>query len=186
MRKVTLFYNISLDGFISGLNDSLDWVIADKELHESAMYFLNTADVILYGRKTYQIMADFWPTIKDNPSTPSYMVAFANTLNPMKKIVFSKTLTNVGWNTKIIKEFIPEEIRKMKEQAGKNIAVGGANLAQQFMQYGLIDEFQLLIHPVVLGGGKPLFNNIKDRMNLKLIKTKIFDSGVVAIHYRIV
>jgi dihydrofolate reductase len=186
MRKVTLFYNISLDGFISGPNDNIDWVIADKELHESAIEFLSAADVILYGRKTYQIMADFWPTVKDDPSNPGYIVAFANTLNPMKKIAFSKTLKSVGWNTKIITEFDPKEIRKMKEQRGKNIAVGGANLAQQFMQHDLIDEFQLLVHPVVLGGGKPLFNYIKDRMNLKLMKTKIFASGVVSLHYNIV
>ncbi len=184
MRKVTLFYNISLDGFISGPNDNIDWTIPDEQLHRTAIEFLKSADIILYGRKTYQMMADSWPKMETDPSIPGYMIDFAKTLNPMEKIVFSKTLKKVGWNTTLIKEFNPDEIRKMKRQPGKDIAVSGSKLAQQFMQHGLINEFQLMLHPVALGSGKPLFNNL-ERINLKLMKSKTLDSGVVDLRYKL-
>jgi dihydrofolate reductase len=184
VRRIVLFTNISLDRFISGPNDSIDWVIADQQLHETVTQLLLTADVVVYGRKTYQIMVDSWPTVPNDPSTPTYMTAFANTLNPMKKIVFSKTLQKAKWNTEVVKEFNPEEIKRMKEQPGRKIVLGGASIAQQFMQHGLIDEFQLLVHPVVLGSGKPFFANLKDRMILKLVSTTTFRSGAVLLVYQ--
>lgn len=183
MRKIVLFINISLDGFISGPNNSLDWTIPDKQLHEAAIEWMKNSDLIMFGRITYQMMLDAWPAAEVDPKMPSYMVDFAKTLNPMKKIVFSKTLQKVGWNTTLIRDFNSDEIKKIQMQEGKNITIGGANLAQKFMQHGLIDEFQLLVHPVVLGSGKPLFN-AKSSMNLELLKTKKFSSGVVMLYYK--
>lgn len=128
-------------------------------------------------------MVDAWPNIAEDPSVPDFMINFANTLNPMKKIVVSKTLEKVGWNTKLMKELNFQELKRMKDQPGKNIAIGGANLAQQLMQHDLIDEFQLLFHPVVLGSGKPLFYGKK--LDLELLKAEKFDSGVVMLNYRL-
>lgn len=184
MRKIILFTNISLDGFISGAHDNIDWVLADRQLHETVIDLLKTADVMLYGRKTYQIMVDSWPTVPLNTSLPDYMIDFANTLNPMKKIVFSKTLQQVAWNTTLMQEFDPEQIKRLKQKPGKNIVLGGANIAQQFMQYDLIDEFQLSVHPVILGEGKPLFKDLKEKMNLSLVNSKLFDSGVITLYYQ--
>jgi len=172
MRKIIVFTNITLDGYVSGPNDSHDWVIADQQLHEAVIDLLKTADLVLYDRKTYQMMVDAWPTVAEKPSTPSYMIAFANALNPMKKIVFSTTLKQVGWNTSLVKKFNSEEIRRMKELPGKNMILGGASMTQQFMLHGLIDEFQLLVHPVFLGSGKPLFTKLKDRIILNLVSAE--------------
>lgn len=180
MRKVILFTNISLDGFIARTNGEIDWTIPDEELHRAAIDTLRDSDLCMFGRKTYQIMADYWPSAANNSTIPKYMVDFANALNPMKKIVFSKTLENAGWNTQILKEFDPEEIKRMKEEPGKDILIEGADIAQQFMQHDLIDGFRLVVHPVALGSGKPLF---KQKMNLELIKSQVFKSGAVALYY---
>jgi dihydrofolate reductase len=184
MRKMLYFVNITMDGFISGPDGSLDWAIADKQLHEAAIDLLNSTDIILFGRKTYQLMLDYWPAAENDPSMPDYMVAFAKTLNPMKKVVFSKTLKNVGWNTTLKKEIDFEEMRRMKKQKGKDIGIDGASVAQQFMREGLIDELQLLVHPVVLGAGKPLFSGLK-RIDFELMGEERFASGVVMLKYRL-
>lgn len=182
MRRMVLFSNASLDGYIADREGNFDFVIADSELHEIAAGVLRESDLAIYGRKTYQIMAEFWPLVPKDPGMPAFMVKFADTLNPMKKIVFSKTLTAVGWNTTVKREIDLEEIKAMKAQPGKCIAVGGANLAQQLMRHGLIDEVQVLVHPVILGGGKPLFGDVP--MRLELVRAKTLRSGVVFLHYR--
>ncbi len=182
MRKVIVFTNISLDGFIAGPHDDITWVIADRELHEAAIDLLKTADTVLYGRKTYQMMRDYWPTAPQNPSLPEYEVAFANVLNPLQKIVFSTTLETTDWNTTIRRAFHPEEIEQLKQEEGEHIVLGGATIAQQCMQHDLIDEIRLVVHPVVLGSGKPLFKDVSTK--LKLLQTETFPSGVVRLYYK--
>jgi dihydrofolate reductase len=181
-RRMVLFSNVSLDGFIAGPDGSFDFVIADEELHEVAADMLRESDLVVYGRKTYEIMAGFWPLVPKDPESPAFMVSFADTLNPMKKVVFSRSLKSAGWNTTIKGEIDPQDIRAMKSLPGKSIAVGGANIAQQLIRHGLVDEFKLLIHPVILGGGKPLFGDVPVR--LELLRTHTLRSGVVFLHYR--
>jgi dihydrofolate reductase len=185
MRKIIFSIPITLDGYIEGPNRELDWVIADDELHDFYSQLLKNADMILYGRVTYELMVSYWPTALDNSSIPESMIRFANTLNPMHKVVFSKTMKNAGWNTSVVDTLNPEEILEMKSEQGKDILLGGgASIAQTFMQHGLIDEYQLLVQPVAIGIGKPLFNGIHDRLKLNFIWSRPFQSGVIALCYR--
>jgi dihydrofolate reductase len=185
MRKIIFSIPITLDGYIEGPNRELDWVIADDELHDFATQLLKNADIILYGRVTYELMLHSWPTVTSTSSMPKSMIEFANALNPMSKIVYSRTLKNVEWNTKLMDTLLPEEILKMKSQEGSDIVLGGgAMIAQAFMQHNLIDEYQLLVQPVAIGIGKPLFNGIHDKLKMNLKWSQPFRSGVIALCYQ--
>ena len=185
MRKIIFSIPITLDGYIEGPHRELDWVIADDELHNFYSDLLENIDLVLFGRVTYELMAGYWPTATNDPSLPAGMLRYANTINPMKKIVFSNTFKNVGWNTQVINTLIPDEIKKMKAQPGRDIALGGgAALAQAFMQHGLVDEYLLVVQPVVIGDGKPLFKGIQSMHKLDLLWSRRFHSGAVALCYR--
>lgn len=171
--------SVTLDGFSAGLNDEMDWVT--DNLDEEIMKFiddeLSTRGAILLGRVTYQIWTNYWPSATGS---------IADKIKNLPKIVFSRTLQKVEWgNTTLIKDNIAEEIQKLKRQPGKNLLLqGGAGLAQTFMQLGLIDEYQLLVYPVILGSGKPLFKDLQNRIKLKLLEAKTFTSGVVLLRYQ--
>jgi len=185
MRKIVFSIPMTLDGFIEGPHRELDWVIADDELHDFYSELLSKGSMILYGRVTYELMLGYWPKAPDDPTIPGSMVRFANTLNPIQKVVFSKTLKNVGWNTKVVDSLIPEEILKMKSEQGKDILLGGgASIAQAFMQHGLIDEYQFVVQPVAIGSGKPLFNGIHDPLKLNYQWSRPFHSGAIVLCYR--
>ena len=138
----------------------------------------------LYGRRLYEIMASYWPTAAERPSAPKVEIEYARIWKGMKKIVFSKTLDQVGWNAQLVKENIAEVVNSLKAQPGQDMSVGGAEIASTFTQLGLIDEYRLYVHPIVLGGGKPMFRESPDRMRMKLIETHTFGSGVVLLRYR--
>jgi len=187
MRKIVASEFYTLDGLMSDPKDEMDWVLSifseDVGKYEDDLY--KQMDTLLLGRVTYKIFESYWPQAATNPSTPKGEIEMAHKINNITKIVFSKTLPKVEWkNSRLIKEINPEEIMKMKQQKGKDmLIVGSANIVQQFTNLGLIDEYHLLVHPVVLGNGKPLFNNISERQNLKLVKTKTFRSGVIGLYY---
>ena len=179
MRKLIAAINMTLDGFCDHTA-----VIADDELHQHYNELLSNAGTLLYGRTTYQLMESYWPDIVKNPTGNKPADEFAVLIDNVSKIVFSRTLKNVEWkNTKLKKEVIKEEILELKQQAGKNIFAGSPGLIAALTQLDLIDEYQLCVHPVILGNGLPLFKNIKDRINLKLINTKIFGSGAITLYY---
>lgn len=179
MRKLIASINLTLDGFCDHTV-----MIADDKLHQNAIELLKSVDTILFGRVTYQLMESSWPPIVKNPTGVKSMDDFAILIDNLPKIVFSNTLKCVKWNnSKLAKEGVKEEVIKLKQQAGKNILVGSPSLIVELMQLGLIDEYQLSIHPIVLGNGLPLFKNIKDRVNLKLIRTKILGSGVAILYF---
>ena len=170
---------MTLDGFCDHTA-----MIADNQLHEHFNEVLRNADVLLYGRITYQLMESYWPAIAKNPTGEKVSDEFAVLIDNISKIVFSRTLHHVDWkNTTLKKDVLKEEILALKQQAGKPILVGSPSLIVALTQMGLIDEYQLVIHPVILGSGLPLFKNIKDRVNLKLLKTKPFGSGAVVLYY---
>ena len=173
---------ITLDGFFEGPNREIDWHTVDEEFNEYAIELLNSVDVLLFGRVTYELMASYWPT----PSATTDDPIVADKMNNLPKIVFSKTLKKTEWkNTRLVKENIAEEITKLKYQPGKDLAMfGSSDLALSLIQMGLIDEYRIIVNPVVLGNGKSLFKGINEKLNLKLLKTKTFRSGNVVLYYQ--
>jgi dihydrofolate reductase len=156
----------------------------DDEILEYFDELLRNADTLLYGRITYQLMESYWPTVVKNPTGNKPTDEFAVLIDNISKIVFSHTLKNVGWkNVKLAKGGIREEVLALKQQAGNSIVAGSPSLIVSLMQLNLIDEYQLCVHPIILGNGLRLFKNINDRINLKLIKTKIFGSGSMTLYY---
>jgi dihydrofolate reductase len=178
MRKLIAAINMTLDGFCDHTA-----IIPDEEIHQHYADLLSNADTILYGRITYQLM-EFWRTLIENPSGEKSMDDFAIVMNKTPKIVFSHTLKNVDWKSaKLANRDLEEEVLELKQQSGKDIFVGSRSLIIQLMKLNLIDEYQLCVHPVVAGGGLPLFENINDRTILKLVKTKTLRGGAVILYY---
>ena len=179
MRKLIAAINMTLDGFCDHTA-----MIADDEIHQHYNELLSNADTLIYGRITYQLMESYWPSVVKNPTGNKPTDEFAVLIDNISKIVFSRTLKNVDWkNTKLKKEVIKEEILELKQQAGKNILVGSPSLIVALTQLDLIDEYQLCVQPIILGNGLPLFKNINDRINLKLLKTKTFSCGAIILYY---
>jgi dihydrofolate reductase len=182
MRNVVLSMQVSLDGFIARPKGELDWHLVDGEVNEYAKDLLNSFDTLVFGRVTYELMASYWPTAITNDPAEAQI---AERLNTLPKVVFSRTLKKVEWrNSRLAQGGIVEEILKMKEQPGKDIGIGGTSIVTVLAPLGLIDEYRILLVPVVLGSGKPLFNDIKDRIDLKLRTTKTFGSGLVLLDYQ--
>jgi len=178
MRTLIAAINMTLDGFCDHTAG-----IPDDEVHQHYTDLLSNADTILYGRITYQLM-EYWRTLLENPSDEKSMNDFAIAIDKISKIVFSHTLKNVEWKSaKLATRDIEEEVLELKQQSGKDILVGSRSLIIQLMKLNLIDEYQLCIHPVIAGTGLPLFENIKDRTVLKLIKTKTFGGGAITLYY---
>jgi dihydrofolate reductase len=182
MRKVIASPFTSLDGFMTDPQGEIEWNVPyfDEEMTAYVNHQLEEMDTLLFGRVTYEMFAQYWPDqgVKDGPVE-------AEKMNSIKKIVFSKTLERAEWNnSRIIRENIAEEIARLKEQPGKNMSIDGSStLIHSFSRLGLIDEYRIRVHPVVLGGGSPLFVGQTGRMNLKLIESRAFRSGVVLLRY---
>ena len=178
MRKLIAAINMTLDGFCDHTAG-----IADDEILQHYNELLRSADGIIYGRITYRLM-EYWPTVVKKPTGNKPMDEFAVTIDNISKIVFSRTLKNVEWkNTRMAKGSIKEEVLALKQQPGKDILVGSPSLIVQSMNLNLIDEFQLCVHPVIIGNGLQLLKNINDRINLKLLRTKTFGGGAVILYY---
>lgn len=190
MRKVILHMMSTLDGCVSGPQGELDWLFAinDKETDNYVFNLYTNMDGILVGRRTYLECANYWPKAAIDESGQPQDRAFARLMNATPKYVFSQTLKNVEWsNSSLVKGEIAQEVTKLKQQPGKNLVlIGGFSTAQTFLKQGLIDEFHLIVHPVVLGKGKRLFavEGLNNRLNLKLIKSMTFRSGVIALYYQ--
>jgi dihydrofolate reductase len=185
MRKVILMMSVSLDGFMEGLHRELDWHLVDDELHTHFNEELAAMGAFLNGRVTYELMAAFWPTADADPSNTGPMVEFARIWRDKPKFVFSRTLERADWNTTVVPRLGTDEVMELKAQPGGDLVVGGADLAAAFMRRELIDEYRLYVHPVVLGGGKPLFPASETRIELQLAETRTFGNGVVLLRYRV-
>lgn len=185
MRKVFLLMNTSLDGFTTGPNGEMDWFPVNDEAWQFVNDLLSSVDTALLGRVTYEEFVKFWPAAATSPSSSEHEVIFSHWIDKAPKIVFSTTLKKAYWpNTEIISTNIREEINLHKQKPGKDMVIfGGAGLAQTLTEHDLIDEYWIKVHPVVLGGGKPLFRNLDKRLQLALKETRVFDSGVVAFRY---
>ena len=182
MRNVVLSMQVSLGGFIARPKGELDWHLVDGEVNEYAKDLLNSFETLVFGRVTYELMASYWPTAVTNDPVEARI---AERLNSLPKVVFSRTLKKVEWrNSRLAQGGVAEEILKMKEQPGKDIGIGGTSIVSVLAPLGLIDDYRILLVPVVLGSGKPLFHDIRDKINLKLRATKTFGSGLVLLDYR--
>lgn len=187
MRKVFLLMMVSLDGFFEGENHDLSWHNVDGEFNEFAAQMLSEVGTLMFGRRTYELMAGFWPTAK--PSDPNDAIV-AEKMNTLPKIVFSTTMKKVeekpSWkNVKLAKDNVAEEVQKLKQQPGEDIAVlASSNLCISLIKMGLIDEFRIMVNPVVIGNGTPLFHGIQEKFKLKLLNTRTFNSGNVLLTYQ--
>ncbi|OGW39487.1 MAG: riboflavin biosynthesis protein RibD [Nitrospirae bacterium GWC2_56_14] len=182
MRKLFLFNMITLDGYFEGPGRDISWHNVDAEFNEYAVAMLNSVDLLLFGRVTYELMAGYWPTpdvMKNDPLV-------AERMNNLWKIVFSRTLDRASWhNTRLVKENIEEEIIKVKKQSGKDMALfGSGSIMAAFAQRGLIDEYRIMVNPVVLGSGNPLFKGMKEKLDLELVDTRTFGNGNVLLSYK--
>jgi dihydrofolate reductase len=181
MKKLIVFNLITLDGFFAGPKGEINWHNVDGEFDEFSVKQLNGIDLIVFGRVTYEMMADFWPTreaIKQDP-------VVAGKMNSLSKIVFSKSLNTVTWNnTRLVKGNFEKEIKRLKGQSGRDIAIfGSGTVVSALAGTGLIDEYRLLVNPIVLGQGKPLFKDLKHSIKLKLLSSRMFNNGNVLLTY---
>jgi dihydrofolate reductase len=182
MRKLICFNMITIDGFFEGPNQDIGWHTVDEEFNEFAIDQLDSVDILLFGRLTYTLMASYWPTdaaLKDDPIV-------AEKMNSKAKLVFSKTLDRVDWNnTRLVKENISDEIVKLKRQPGKDLIIfGSSDLSASLTQAGLIEEYRLMVSPVILGSGKTILHGLPSHLELKLLKTRMFRNGNVLLYYQ--
>ncbi len=189
MRPLVWVIDMSLDGFMSGLKGELDWagVDVDDELWEDVNALLSTVDATLFGRKTYRNFEKYWPAVPGDAGSPKNEVDFARWIEATPKIVASNTLKKLEWqNSVLLQVDLAEEVSRIKAQAGKKIVMfGSCTLAGRLLQLGLIDELWLRIHPVILGSGRPLFQEMDQQRRLKLTESKRFRSGLVQLKYQI-
>ncbi len=179
MKKVIAALNMTLDGFCDHTAG-----IPDEEIHQHYTELLGQGDAILYGRTTYQLM-EFWRTLLENPSEEKSMNDFATAIDKIPKIVFSRTIKNVEWESATIaKRDLKDEVLDLKQQSGRNIFIGSRSLIIQLIKLELIDELQLCIYPVVAGKGLPLFEDINGRILFKLVNNYTFTGGAVILYYR--
>ena len=175
--------SVSLEGFFEGPGHDLSWHLVDEELHSHFNEQLGAMGAFLAGRVTHELMAEFWPTADADPESPPPMVEFARIWRDMPKIVFSRTLERADWNTTILREVVPDEIRALKAQPGGDMVLGGANLAATFLRHDLVDELRLYVHPVVIGRGTPFFKPSDSMIDFRLVDTRRFGNGVVLLRY---
>ncbi len=181
MRKIILDLAVSLDGFIEGPNGEVDWCIMDAEMGSYFESFVSEIDAILYGRVSYELYGNYRP----DATRSATEIGFFRALEKMNKYVFSTTLERVDGNATLIREDIAGAVNALKRSPGKDIWLfGGAGLITSFVSLGLIDEYRIGLHPVALGAGKPLFKDLAGRVNLKLIDTQTYQSGVVFLRYQ--
>jgi dihydrofolate reductase len=184
MRKLIYSMGVSLDGFIAGPDGEIDWSAPDEELHRFHNQQVREAGAQLCGRRLYEEML-YWETAEENPSAPEHVLEFARIWRDTPKIVFSRTLEQVEGDYRLVRDNAAEEVARLKEEPGRDLAVGGAGLASTLIKAGLIDEYKLFVSPVVLGGGTPYFPALDERIDLELVETRTFGSRVTYIRYRL-
>ncbi len=187
MRNVILAMQISLDGFVGGPNGEMDWVTMLEEMDNTLLpEMMERADAVLIGRTLYEGFASYWPTApQTNPNLSKSEVKFSSWIGQVQKVVFSKTLEKAEWNnSRLVRGNVAEEVKHLKQQPGKDMIIfGGARLAQEFVREDLVDIYGLVVNPVILGQGLPLFKDVPGRRNLKLVSCDAFKAGAVALRY---
>lgn len=185
MKKIISFMHISLDGFVAGLNGEMDWIKVDEEIFDYVGKRISQGDTALYGKNTYQMMQSYWPTAGDKPTATKHDIEHSKWYKKVQKIVLSKSLKDLDLsNTIIINDNLSDKINEIKQQEGEDILIFGSPTAtHSLMKENLIDGYWLFVNPIILGKGIPLFSDIKDKIKLKLLNTKTFNSGVTELNY---
>jgi dihydrofolate reductase len=185
MRNLIFFMHTSLDGFVAGLNGEMNWIHLDDAMFDFIATMTDQADTALYGRVTYEMMQSYWPKAGEQPNATKHDKEHSAWYNKVSKIVLSKSMHETGLpNTRVISDQLSDNINKLKQQAGENILIFGSPRASQaLLNEGLIDEFWLFVNPILLGQGMPLFKDITRTIKLKLVESKTFACGVIALHY---
>ncbi len=183
MGKVIYRMSVSLDGFMEAPGGDIGWSEPDPELHQHFNDLEQTVNMLLYGRGLYQNMAAYWPTADRDPLATVQVKEYAAIWREKPKVVFSTTLRHVDWNSRLVNANVEEEVRRLKDEPGGDITVGGAGLARSLMEFDLIDEYWIYLHPIVLGGGKPMFGPLDRRLQLRLLEFRTFLQGVVMQRY---
>jgi dihydrofolate reductase len=180
MRNVIFAINITVDGCCDHTK-----TIADEELLEHYTHLMRDVDLLVFGRKTYQLMVPYWPDVAKNRSETKAEIEFADTFDSINKIVFSQTLDSAEGNTRIVRTKLRDELLKLKQERGKNILIGGVAIPSQLIELGLVDEYHFVVQPIVAGEGRRLLEgmSLPEKLQLKLVESKIFKSGCVALHY---
>lgn len=181
MRKLIFAINITLDGCCDHTKQ-----VADDETHEYFTHLMREVDLLVFGRKTYQLMVPFWPEVAKSQSMTKASNEFARTFDSIDRIVFSRSLDSAeDKNTRIVRTNLHDEILRLKQEQGKNILVGGVSVPSQLIELGLVDEYRLVVGPIVVGEGRRLLEGVSlpERLQVKLVDTKIFESGCVALRY---
>lgn len=183
MGKLIYSMNVSLDGYVETPRHSLEWANVDEELHGWFNDRAREVDASIYGRRMYELMAGYWPTAESDASATPAMLEFARIWKPMPKVVFSSTLSTVDWNSRLVRGPVEDELARLRTEFDGDFDVGGPTLASAFIRRGLVDEYRLLVHPVILGEGTPFFPELESPIRLRLTKTHTFDSGVMYLGY---
>jgi dihydrofolate reductase len=186
MGKLIYMLNVSLDGFVETVDHGLDWSVVDDELHAWFNEQSRSLDAELYGRRIYELMASHWPTAGSDPSSTETEREFARIWNAMPRIVFSTTLESVRPGCRLVAGDVAERLTELRSEFPGDIGVAGATLASAFIERGLVDKYRLVVHPVILGAGTPMFPALQDPIGLRLIETRTFGSGVVYLGYETV
>ncbi len=183
MGKLIYSMNVSLDGYVETPEHSLDWANVDEELHSWFNDRAREVDASLYGRRMYELMAGYWPTAESDPSATEVEREFARIWKPMPKIVFSSTLTTVDWNSRLVRGDVGDQLAQLRTEFDGDLDVSGATLAAEFIRRGLVEEYQLIVHPVVIGAGTPFFPELQSPISLRLTETRTFGSGAIYLGY---
>ena len=183
MGRLIYSLNVSLDGFVETLDHGLDWTLVDEELHTWFNDQARAVDAFLYGRRLYELMAAYWPTAESDPSASPSMLEFARIWRPKPKVVFSTTLETVGWNGRVVDGDVSDELARLRQEFDGDLDVGGPTLASAFIERGLVDEYRLVVHSVILGAGTRFFPGLDRLIGLRLVDTRTFESGAVYLGY---
>jgi dihydrofolate reductase len=180
MRNVIYAINVTLDGCCDHTK-----MVGDEEIHEYFTHLMRDVDLLVFGRKTYQLMVPYWPDVAKNHSGAKATDEFADTFDSINKVVFSRSLDSAEGNTRIVRMGLQDEMLKLKQERGKNILVGGVSVPAQLTELGLVDEYRFVVNPIIAGEGTRLLEGIRqqNKLKLKLVESKLFKSGCVALHY---
>ena len=195
MRRIVAFNHVTADGYFSAADGNLNWVVPDDAVAQAGLEHMPECDTMLFGRRTYEMFEAFWPHALDGSSTAedphspgrrsTAVRDMAVWINEATKIVFSRSRTEVSWrNSRLVRALEPREVEAMKRQPGKDMMIfGSGSIASQLTRHGLIDEYQFVVSPVLLGGGRPLLSGLPETVRLERLEAKPFDSGVVLLRY---
>ncbi|WP_128802033.1 MULTISPECIES: dihydrofolate reductase family protein [unclassified Streptomyces] len=183
MSKIVLMMNISLDGYIEGPDHDISWHRVDEEMHQHFNDVVRQYGALLSGRRTYELMAAYWPTADADPGVTPVGAEFARIWRSIPKVVYSRTLQRADWNATVVREVVPEEVRAFKERSLGDLGLGGARLAGEFLRLGLVDEYRIYVHPVVVGHGTKLYPEVDMSASPHLLESRTFGNGVAFLRY---